>query len=135
MVKDYIFFTGNNETGMKTDIELEKDIVVLVRNRGGILTNISHSIRTEDNQTVFKRTKLYEIPDEGAVYVYISNQRDVHCGQGSLDHRYSDGLVKCLGFKETEEQPNPLHTGLIELCEVYSSDRKQDMQNGRTKLR
>jgi len=116
---NYELNTGIDETGKKTQRELEDDLSALVKKYGGVLSMHVDIIQINPVYNFSKQImRLYEIPNQGALNIQVSNHRNIKVGNMDVD-----GLVSCLGFVESTECFQRLHKDLKQLCDVYHSDR------------
>ena len=118
-LRDYSLYTGSDATGKKTHVELEEDLSALVKKYGGDLSMHVDIVQINPAYNFSKQIiKLYEIPDQGALNIQVSNHRNIKVGDMKVD-----GLVSCLGFVKSTEHFQRLHKDLKQLCDVYHPDR------------
>lgn len=117
-MKAYLLFAGINATGRKTHINLEEDLIVLVKKYDSDLSLSSETTQMSRTEVARKVRRVYEIPNQGALYVQVSNHRDIEIADKKVD-----GLVMCLGFDESTEYFQGLHKEIKQLCNVYNPDR------------
>ena len=118
-MKNYVFYAGSDVTGKKTHVELEDDLTALVKKYGSDLSTHSEITKIIGRSDVEKKiTKLYEIPNQGAINIQISSQREIEIANIKVD-----GFLSCLGFLESSEYFQRLHKEIKQLCNVYHPDR------------
>lgn len=118
-MKNYVLYTGKDTTGKKMQGELEDDLSALVKRYEGDISTHSEIIQINPVYNFSRQLiKLYEIPNQGAVNIQVSNHRDIEVGNMKVD-----GLVSCLGFVESVEYFQRLDKDLKQLCDIYHPGR------------
>lgn len=92
IMQDYILYLTGNTT-LQT---LANDVNCAVRRHGAIFVDtvvINELVQGDESEKIIR---LYEIPVRGAIYVCLSDKRDIEI----FCHKPANGLVRCLGFDE-----------------------------------
>ncbi|MEA3515332.1 MAG: hypothetical protein U9R34_07665 [Nanoarchaeota archaeon] len=118
-MKNYVLYTGKDETGEKMQADLEDDLSALVKRYGCDISTHFEIIQISKVYNFSRQIiKSYEIPKHGAINIQVSNHRDIKVGNMKVD-----GLVSCLGFVESDEYFQRLGKDLKQLCDIYHPDR------------
>lgn len=111
-MQHFVFYTGKKGNRIKGHMTLEEDLVNLVTKNGCNL------VISTDSPLEMKRTRLYELPSEGAINIMVSHPRNIEVANTKCN-----GLVTCLGFDEKSEHYQEIYRQLKAICEDYSGDR------------
>ncbi|MEK6867751.1 MAG: hypothetical protein AABX98_02915 [Nanoarchaeota archaeon] len=123
-MKIYGYYTGTYQTSIKGTKDLENDLIALVKKYSGIMAYESVVTAIGSDGTRNHSVRLYEIPEEGAMHIIISDRRVIKPMHAiDSDPARFNGTVSCLGFDERHKFFGNLHHDLEALTHIYHGSR------------